>query len=88
MSEESHSEIASSLPLLAMTEKGAPLNDKRGMSSVFCSCLIHQAQLPNKLGNYIFKLFLAMTERGVPRNDIRNTKQYEKAVSGQSVAES
>ena len=21
----------------------------------FCSCLIHQAQLPNKLGNYIFK---------------------------------
>jgi len=21
----------------------------------FCSCLIYQAQLPNKLGNYIFK---------------------------------
>jgi len=21
----------------------------------FCSCLIHQAHLPNKLGNYIFK---------------------------------
>ena len=21
----------------------------------FCSCLIHQAQLPNKLGNFIFK---------------------------------
>jgi len=25
----------------------------------FCSCLIHQAQLPNKLGTYIFKLRLA-----------------------------
>jgi len=29
-------------------------------TSGFCSCLIHQAQLPNKLGNYIFKLCLAM----------------------------
>jgi len=28
--------------------------------SGFCSCLIHQAQLFNKLGNYIFKLCLAM----------------------------
>ena len=28
---------------------------RRSSSSGFCSCLIHQAQLPNKLGNYIFK---------------------------------
>jgi len=74
MSEESHSEIASSLPLLAMTEKGTPLNDKKGMSSVFCSCLIHQAQLPNKLGNYIFKLFLAMTSE-----ILNNTKKQSAA---------
>jgi len=45
---------------------GFPL---RGVSascfaSKFCSCLIHQAQLPNKLGNYIFKLRLTMTEGG------------------------
>ena len=39
------------------------------LASGFCSCLIHQAQLPNKLGNYSFKLRLAMTEGGVPRND-------------------
>ncbi len=32
VSEESHSEIASSLLLLAMTEKGTPHNDKRGAS--------------------------------------------------------
>jgi hypothetical protein len=46
---------------------GFPL---RGVSascfaSGFCSCLIHQAQLPNKLGNYIFKLRLITTEKGV-----------------------
>jgi hypothetical protein len=45
---------------------GFPL---RGVSascfaSGFCSCLIHQAQLPNKLGNYIFKLSLVTTEKG------------------------
>jgi hypothetical protein len=45
---------------------GFPL---RGVSascfaSGFCSCLIHQAQLPNKLGNYIFKLRLVTTEKG------------------------
>jgi hypothetical protein len=34
-------------------------------ASRFCSCLIHQAQSPNKLGNYIFKLCFAMTEGGV-----------------------
>jgi len=32
-------------------------------ASRFCSCLVHQAQLPNKLGNYTFKLRLAMTEK-------------------------
>ena len=32
-------------------------------ASELCSCLIHQAQLPNKLGNYIFKLRLAMTRK-------------------------
>ena len=68
--------IASSLPLLAMTEEGVslraprgnpggvwdcfgtdvPRNDEnsKGKMTGFCSCLIHQAQLPNKLGNYIF----------------------------------
>jgi hypothetical protein len=45
---------------------GFPL---RGVSasyfaSGFCSCLIYQAQLPNKLGNYIFKLRLITTEKG------------------------
>jgi hypothetical protein len=45
---------------------GFPL---RGVSascfaSGFCSCLIHQAQLPNKLGNHIFKLRLVTTEKG------------------------
>jgi len=39
----------------------------RSFASGFCSCLIHQAQLPNKLGNYIFKL--AMTKR--VRNVVR-----------------
>ena len=109
-----NSEIALSLPLLAMTERdgiaklssgetkieilnnvkwprqfwvlnldigiclgfsalslGFPL---RGVSascfaSGFCSCLIHQAQLPNKLGNYIFKLRLATTEKGESLRD-------------------
>jgi len=32
-------------------------------ASGFCSCLIHQAQLPNKLGNYIFKLRRATTKK-------------------------
>jgi len=37
-----------------------PRNDKGDIivscfASGFCSCLIHQAQLPNKLGNYNVK---------------------------------
>jgi hypothetical protein len=32
------------------------------MTKGFCSCLIHQAQLLNKLGDYSFKLRLAMTK--------------------------
>ena len=48
----------------------------RSPSSGFCSCLIHQAQLPNKLGNYIFELGIAepvpsKTRNPAPRNDRR-----------------
>jgi len=44
-------------------------------ASRFCSCLIHQAQLPNKLGNYIFKrglLRLRLATAAAPRNDKRD----------------
>jgi len=46
----------------------------RSPSSGFRSCLIHQAQLPNKLGNYIFEPGIAepvpsKTRNPAPRND-------------------
>ena len=64
-------EIASSLPPPRNDRKEVSLRAlfqlslraKRGNLSSFCSCLIHQVEPPNKLGNYIFKLCLAMTQR-------------------------
>ena len=48
-----------------------PVPGKRGSSpSGFCSCLIHQAQLPHKLGNYSFKLCLAMTGESVIASEV------------------
>ena len=43
------------LPVIASVAKQsqAPLPPLDCFVAVFCSCLIHQAQLPNKLGNYI-----------------------------------
>ena len=51
------------IPLNPPLEKGVQRPRKGDLTfeglfrrhSGFCSCLIHQAQLPNKLGNYIFK---------------------------------
>jgi len=52
----------------------------RSLASGFCSCLIHQAQLPNKLGNYSFKPLLAMTKRF--RNVVRGFSLVRTTLKG------